>query len=191
MIFNDKKTAFARAVQVGSRRRHLMSAEGHLASSLNAASNETGGTWYPPDGHLEYDESFKAEGVLETQEETNSKQPLNGWKLPAQLMIFRRIGQTLCYGHFEGRRRQRTLQVTESEKCETRLWFNFSELPEKLFPPMRNFLADNGRKHRFRYKKTVDDSSFSVLLWQYYAIIFHSQKGGRLLVATIYSESRP
>lgn len=85
-----------------------MSAEGHLASSLNAASNETGGTWYPPDGHLEYDESFKAEGVLETQEETNSKQPLNGWKLPAQLMIFRRIGQTLCYGHFEGRRRQRT-----------------------------------------------------------------------------------
>lgn len=32
-------------------------------------------------------------------------------------------------------------QVTEPEKCKTRLWFNLSGLPENLFPPMRNFLA--------------------------------------------------
>lgn len=70
-------------------------------------SSHGGSTRYPPGGHLKYGESFEAAGVRETREETNGEQPSTAGNCRHHQRFFRRIGQTLRYGHFESRRRQR------------------------------------------------------------------------------------
>jgi hypothetical protein len=85
LIFNDKK---------------------QLLPGLRKSAHGNG-TWCPPGGHLEYGESFEAAGVRETREETNGEQPSTAGNCRHHQRFFRRIGQTLRYGHFEGRRRQR------------------------------------------------------------------------------------
>ena len=163
MIFNNKKTAFARATQIISRRQHPVSAgrssqiRRKFRSGRRSRNTERNGTG----------NRFSAAGNCRHHQR-----------------FFRRIGQTLRYGHFESRLRSR-------KNAKHGYGSIFPDCRKTCFRQCGIFLPDSGRKRRFRYKKTVDDSSFSVLLWQYYAIIFHSQKGGRLLVATIYSESRP
>lgn len=70
-------------------------------------SSHGGSTRYPPGDHLKYGESFEAAGVRETREETNGEQPSTAGNCRHHQRFFRRIGQTLRYGHFESRRRQR------------------------------------------------------------------------------------
>lgn len=70
-------------------------------------SSHGGSTRYPPGDHLKYGESFEAAGVRETREETNGEQPSAAGNCRHHQRFFRRIGQTLRYGHFESRRRQR------------------------------------------------------------------------------------
>lgn len=105
-------------------------------------SSHGGSTRYPPDDHLKYGESFEAAGVRETRKET---EPETDSQRPEIAGItndfFAESGKhyvtvILKAGVVNGRP-----QVTEPEKCKTRLWFNLSGLPENLFPPMRNFLA--------------------------------------------------
>ena len=153
-------------------------------------SSHGGSTRYPPDDHLKYGESFEAAGVRETRKET---EPETDSQRPEIAGItndfFAESGKhyvtvILKAGVVNGRLRSR-------KNAKHGYGSIFPDCRKTCFRQCGIFLPDSGRKRRFRYKKTVDDSSFSVLLWQYYAIIFHSQKGGRLLVATIYSESRP
>ena len=70
-------------------------------------SSHGGSTRYPPGDHLKYGESFEAAGVRETREKTNGEQPSTAGNYRHHQRFFRRIGQTLRYGHFESRRRQR------------------------------------------------------------------------------------
>ena len=70
-------------------------------------SSHGGSTRYPPGDHLKYGESLEAAGVRETREETNGEQPSAAGNYRHHQRFFRRIGQTLRYGHFESRRRQR------------------------------------------------------------------------------------
>lgn len=70
-------------------------------------SSHGGSTRYPPGDHLKYGESFEAAGVRETRKETNGEQPSTAGNCRHHQRFFRRIGQTLRYGHFESRRRQR------------------------------------------------------------------------------------
>ena len=70
-------------------------------------SSHGGSTRYPPGDHLKYGESFEAAGVRETREKTNGEQPSTAGNCRHHQRFFRRIGQTLRYGHFESRRRQR------------------------------------------------------------------------------------
>ena len=86
MIFNNKKTAFARATQIISRRQHAVCAgrssqiRRKFRSGRRSRNTERNGTG----------NRFSAAGNCRHHQR-----------------FFRRIGQTLRYGHFESRRRQR------------------------------------------------------------------------------------
>lgn len=171
MIFNNKKTAFARATQIISRRQHPVSAgrssqiRRKFRSGRRSRNTERNGTG----------NRFSAAGNCRHHQR-----------------FFRRIGQTLRYGHFESRRRQRPAAGYGAGKMQSTAMVQSFRTAGKPVSANAEFSCRTAvGSAASGIKKTVDDSSFSVLLWQYYAIIFHSQKGGRLLVATIYSESRP
>ena len=97
-------------------------------------SSHGGSTRYPPDDHLKYGESFEAAGVRETRKETEPETDSQRPEITGITNDF--FAESGKAGVINGRP-----QVTEPEKCKTRLWFNLSGLPENLFPPMRNFLA--------------------------------------------------
>ena len=70
-------------------------------------SSHGGSTRYPPGDHLKYGESFEAAGVRETRKETEPETDSQRPEIAGFTNDFFRIGQTLRYGHFESRRRQR------------------------------------------------------------------------------------
>ena len=115
MIFNNKKTAFARATQIISRRQHPVSAG--RSSQIRR--------------------KFRSGRRSRNTERDSQRPEIAGITND----FFAESGKhyvtvILKAGVVNGRP-----QVTEPEKCKARLWFNLSGLPENLFPPMRNFLA--------------------------------------------------
>ncbi len=102
------------------------------------------GTWCPPGGHLEYGENNAQAAVRETFEETGMKINPENVKIagvtndffPESGKHYITLNLTVCGC-------EQTPRIMEPEKCAEWRWFNINELPEELFLPVKNFLAEH------------------------------------------------
>lgn len=110
-----------------------------MGKSKNAHGN---GFWAFPGGHLEYGESFEQCAQRETLEETS-----------LQVTNIRLGHVTNDVFEYENKHYVTIFiladyisgdpLVMESDKCESWQWFNWHELPEPLFLPIKNLLMNN------------------------------------------------
>jgi 8-oxo-dGTP diphosphatase len=109
------------------------------------------GDWSFPGGHLEFGESWEACAAREAKEETGLD--ISGASFAAATNdIFEAEGKHYVTIFLRAEAPSGEPAVLEPEKCAQWRWFGWDELPEPLFLPIRNLLAD-GRAHGLRQEE--------------------------------------
>lgn len=99
-------------------------------------------TWGLPGGKLDFGEEPIKCAIRELKEETNLDVNISGLKfIGFSNSVFDNEKHyiTLIYEikNFSGE-----LKIMEPDKCEEWKWFNYNNLPSKLFLPLKNFLLE-------------------------------------------------
>jgi 8-oxo-dGTP diphosphatase len=95
------------------------------------------GTWQFPGGHLEYEESIEACARREVSEETGL-QIKNIQLGPYTNDIFKQDGKHYITIYVMADYAAGDVTVKEPDKCEKWRWFEWENLPEPVFLPIRN-----------------------------------------------------
>jgi 8-oxo-dGTP diphosphatase len=105
---------------------------------------DSGGTWAPPGGHLEFDEAFIDCVKREVREETGLK--INDAELWAvNNNISQPQGQFSHYVNldFLVKSYKGEPKIMEPHKCEKVGWFNLNDLPQPMLLAPKNFFKNN------------------------------------------------
>ncbi|MEX0940849.1 MAG: NUDIX hydrolase [Candidatus Babeliales bacterium] len=107
------------------------------------------GTWGLPGGHLEFRESFEDCAKREVLEETGLE-VMSSRRYSFTNDIFEQdnkhyITIFMLVDKFTGEPK-----VLEPDKCDCWTWFDLNELPENLFEPLKNLIA---QEHIFHHSK--------------------------------------
>lgn len=100
------------------------------------------GTWCPPGGHLEYGESFEQAATRETKEETGliiAERDLSVCGVTND--FFKESGKHYVTIHLRAQKFSGKETVCEPEKCSVWRWFELDNLPDNMFLPAAQFLA--------------------------------------------------
>lgn len=100
------------------------------------------GAWCFPGGHLEFNESWEDCAIRETKEETDISLK-NIRFITATNDIFPDEGKHYITIFMLADYASGELKIMEPDKCEKWEWFNWNNLPEPLFIPIRNLLKTN------------------------------------------------
>lgn len=103
-------------------------------------------TWSAPGGHLEFGESFEDCAVREVKEETGL-----AISTPEFLAVTNDIFKEddkhyvtiFMVAHYP---EDQTVKNLEPEKTAAWEWFDIHSLPDKLFLPLKNLIADGGKE---------------------------------------------
>ena|SRR3990167_4823192 len=102
------------------------------------------GTWSPPGGHLEFRESFEECAIREVNEETGLT-IITPEFLAVTNDVFAEENKhyvtIFMVAHYP---EEQQIKNTEPEKTESWEWFEINALPDNLFLPLKNLLADEG-----------------------------------------------
>jgi 8-oxo-dGTP diphosphatase len=140
MALNFNKWKFYMMKQKGKRPKVgigvIVNKEGKilLGKRLNAHGE---GSWSFPGGHLEFGESWEACARREVMEETNlSIKNLRFYNVTNDIFTDEEKHYITIFmtGDYEAGE----LKNLEPHKCEKWAWFNWENLPENLFLPIRN-----------------------------------------------------
>jgi 8-oxo-dGTP diphosphatase len=102
------------------------------------------GTWAPPGGHLEFNETFEACAIREVKEEIGIT-----IYMPEYLAVTNDIFEEeqkhyvtifMCANFPEGKR----IKTLEPDKTDSWEWFNLDNLPDNLFLPLQNLIGEDG-----------------------------------------------
>lgn len=113
------------------------------------------GTWNFPGGHLEFNEEVSECAKRETKEETGLE-ITNLQNGPYTNDIFEDEGKHYITAFIIAHSEVGNPQVMEPEKCELWGWFNWEELPEPLFLPIKNLLKMNFTPFSWNGSKVLD-----------------------------------
>lgn len=132
LLFRDGK------VLLGKRTQPSL----HGGAMAGAGNAHGAGDWAPPGGHLEFGETFEACAAREVLEETGlSVGALKVVSLTNDIFNDKHYVTIILAGDCP----DGEPLVCEPEKCESWQWFDIDNLPEPLFLPLKNALAQNGR----------------------------------------------
>ena len=93
------------------------------------------GTWSAPGGHLEYGESIENCAAREVLEETGIR--IRDLRYgPFTNNVFESEQKHYVTVFVLAKRESGIVETKEPEKCEGWEWFDWSNLPEPLFPPL-------------------------------------------------------
>ncbi|MBR4106579.1 MAG: NUDIX domain-containing protein [Alphaproteobacteria bacterium] len=100
------------------------------------------GTWCPPGGHLEYGESFEIAASRETKEETNLDiAPADVEVIGVTNDFFDESGKHYVTIHLKAKEFNGEVKLCEPDKFAEWRWFDMDNLPENIFLPAAQFLA--------------------------------------------------
>ena len=102
------------------------------------------GTWCPPGGHLEYGESFEQAAVRETKEETGLIVKEEDAKVCGVTNdFFKESEKHYVTVHLKTNKFSGHPEIYEPEKCAKWQWFEMDNLPDNMFLPAAQFLAQS------------------------------------------------
>jgi 8-oxo-dGTP diphosphatase len=107
-----------------------------LGKRLNAHGN---GNWSFPGGHLEMNETWENCAAREVLEETGIK-IINPMFVGVTNDIFRKEKKHFITIFMKADYESGKLKVMEPEKCSVWKWFNWEDLPQPLFLPIKNLI---------------------------------------------------
>ncbi|MBA2880236.1 8-oxo-dGTP diphosphatase [Desulfosalsimonas propionicica] len=105
------------------------------------------GTWALPGGHLEYGETVEACAAREVKEETglDIHSITRG---PYTSDVFPEAGKHYVTLFVTARSGSGEAQICEPARCAAWQWFDWSDLPEPLFPPLASLLETGFVPHQ-------------------------------------------
>lgn len=102
------------------------------------------GTWCPPGGHLEYEESFEAAAIREVKEETGLDIAQNDVAVIGVTNdFFKESGKHYVTIHLKAKEFNGEVKLCEPDKFAKWQWFDMDNLPENMFLPAAQFLAQS------------------------------------------------
>ncbi len=100
------------------------------------------GTWSPPGGHLEFFETIEDCAKREVFEESGLK--INNIKiLTITNDMFKKENKHYITIFTKATNANGTPKILEPNKCEKWEWFDWDNLPEPLFLPLKNLIKTN------------------------------------------------
>lgn len=104
------------------------------------------GSWSAPGGHLEFGETVEACAIREVLEETNLQ--ISNLRFgPFTNNVFEAEHKHYVTVFVLADRATGVLQTMEPDKCEGWAWFEWSNLPQPLFPPLASLCSQGFTVH--------------------------------------------